>query len=289
MLALKPKPILIQQALRDAVLALQTAKIESASLDARVLLQHVLRVSREQLLLCMDEAMTAPQQAQYRELIGRRVRRQPVAQLIGKREFFGRAFKVTEHTLDPRPDSETLIEAVLERKNDQNAPLRILDLGTGTGCLLLTLLAEYPQSSGVGVDISEDALAIAKENAMALGVQSRVRFISSRWFEAAEGRFDIVISNPPYIATHAIEALSPEVAQFEPRLALDGGADGLDAYRAILPRMQDAMREDALAVLEIGMGQQQDVEAIGQASGLVISGIKQDLAGIPRAIIMTLT
>ena len=235
-----PRSTTVKDVLREAVIALQAAKIESASLDARLLLQHALRITREQLLMTMEQPLTGEQEAHYRRLIAARAKRQPVAQLIEKREFFGLEFRVTPDTLDPRPDSETLVECVLERCPDREKQYRILDLGTGTGCLLLSLLNVFSNATAIGVDISDAAIAVARENTIRFGMQSRVAFLASHWCEKLAGSFDIIVANPPYIPSKSIESLSPEVAQYEPRLALDGGEDGLGCYRDImrdLPRV----------------------------------------------------
>jgi release factor glutamine methyltransferase len=210
-----------------------------------------------------------------------------VAQLTGRREFWDLTFKVTQHTLDPRPDSEALIEAVLARFRDREQALRVLDLGTGTGCLLLTLLKEYPNASGLGVDICPEALGVAQENALNLGLQPRVDFVQSCWAEQVKGMFDIVISNPPYIPTDAIEKLAPEVARFEPKLALDGGADGLDCYRTIVSQLPQLLSEEGMAVFEIGFGQAKELQAIVDGEGLQVVAIKEDLAHIPRCVLVS--
>lgn len=281
------QPTLVREALRTAVLDLQAAHVESASLDARVLLEHALGMSREQLLIKADEMMTAAQYEYYRTLVGMRMRRQPVAQIIGRREFFGLTFKVTPQVLDPRPDSETLIEAVSRRQRDRAAPLRVLDLGTGSGCLLLTLLYEFPNATGTGVDISPDALAVAQENAMRLGLQSRVQFVQSHWCMQVAGEFNVIISNPPYIPTADIAGLAPEVSGHEPKLALDGGADGLNCYRVVVASIKQHLAQDGFAVLELGIGQQQAVEELALQNGLKPAGIAHDIQGIARALIMT--
>lgn len=285
--ALQTKVFSAKDALRDAVLDLQQAHIETASLDARLLLQHVLNVTREQLLADHRLSLSPDQQLAYRELVDMRKCRKPVAQLIGRREFWGRTFKVTEATLDPRPDSETLIEAVLARVRSREAALSILDLGTGTGCLLLTLLDEFVQAKGTGVDICGEALKVAQENAARLDMQHRVEFVRSCWGEKVDGVFDIIISNPPYIPTKTIAMLSPEVSRYEPRGALDGGEDGLDCYRVIARHLPRLLARNGVCVLEIGMGQHKDVSAIVSENGLTVAGIKEDLAGIPRCVIVT--
>jgi release factor glutamine methyltransferase len=272
--------------LREAVLELQRGRIESASLDARLLLQHILGVTREQLLADNRLSLSFEQEEAYQDLIDKRLRRQPISQLIGKREFWGHSFKVTPATLDPRPDSETLIEAILGVFRDKSAALNILDLGTGTGCLLLTLLSEYENARGTGVDICESALGVAQENAANLGLKPRSQFVQSRWSEKLEGTFDIIISNPPYIPTRTIESLAPEVCRFEPKLALDGGEDGLDCYRAIAAQLPKLLAKDGLAIFELGIGQQRDVETIVTEQGLQVTGVKEDLASIPRCILI---
>ena len=275
-----------KQSLLAAVLELQRAHVESASLDARLLLEHVLGVSREQLLLGMDNALTEDQQHEYRKLVSLRASRRPLAQILGRREFWGMEFTVSDATLDPRPDSETLIEAVLERVSHRAAPLSILDLGTGTGCLLLSLLRELPCARGMGVDISPGALAVARENAQSLELSQRVQFIGSNWCEHVEGAFDIVISNPPYIPTQDIEALEPEVSCFEPRLALDGGQDGLDCYRTIVEKLPKLLNPSGFAAFEIGIGQQCALEMLAQQHGLKVDAVKKDLGGIPRVVVI---
>lgn len=277
----------VKDVLRHAVLELQRAHIETASMDARVLLQHVLGLTREELLLNTERKVNSGQLAQYDELVEMRKNRQPVSQLIGTREFWGMCFKVTNHTLDPRPDSETLIEAILARIANREAPLRILDLGTGTGCLLLTLLTEYPNAHGTGVDICGSALNVAQENATRLGLERRSRFLASSWGNSVEGSYDLIISNPPYIPSAAIANLAPEVSRWEPKLALDGGPDGMECYRSIVPQLKTLLNPTGLAVFEIGMGQAKELETIVQASGLQVVGSKDDMAYITRCILVT--
>ena len=275
-----------KQALLSSVLELQRAHVVSASLDARMLLEQVLGVSREQLLVSMDNELTNAQHAEYQRLTSLRAERRPMAQILGRREFWGMEFNVSEATLDPRPDSETLIEAVLERVADRAAPLKILDLGTGTGCLMLSLLRELPSASATAVDICPAALDVARSNALSLGLSGRVQFLGSNWCEHVSGSFDIVISNPPYIPTQDIEALEPEVSQYEPRLALDGGKDGLDCYRIIVGKLPQLLADGGFAALEIGIGQQNALELLTQQSGLKLAAVKKDLGGIPRVVVI---
>lgn len=283
---LKNKTHTAQEALRSGVMELQKAHVESASLDARLLLEHATGLAREQLIADMQMMLSDAQYAAYMRLIEARAARKPLAQLTGKREFWKNIFKVTHDTLDPRPDSEALIESVLARFGDHEKPLSLLDLGTGSGCLLLTLLKEYPLMQGVGVDISPAALMVAKENAMALGLGSRVKFVQSHWFAQVEGLFDLVISNPPYIATDDIARLAPEVALYEPKLALDGGSDGLDAYREIFAGLKARLKPEGMAFMEIGMGQQRDIESMAGQAGFEMLGVAADMAGIARCVVI---
>lgn len=279
-------PRIAREALRWAVLRLQQERIESASLDARVLLEHVLGVSREQLLFSLDLEITKEQYTRLEILVEKRIERQPIAQIIGKREFWGMNFVVSENTLDPRPDSETLIEYVLERVKNRAAALRILDLGTGTGCLILSLLSELPAAKAVAVDYCEKALLIAKENAMALGLIGKVEFICSDWCENISGEFDIIISNPPYIPSDAIAVLAPEVSKFEPKLALDGGKDGFSCYRKIVGALPKVMAKNGFVAFELGIGQQHLMEELARKNDLEVVGVRHDLGGIARCIIL---
>ncbi|MBT5660246.1 MAG: HemK family protein methyltransferase, partial [Rhodospirillaceae bacterium] len=187
-------------------------------------------------------------------------------------------------TLDPRPDSETLISSVLSAFPDQDAPLRLLDLGTGTGCLLLTLLSEYPQASGLGIDLSDAACRVAVENATSLGLASRVIFAVGDWGRGLDGTYDVIVSNPPYIPEAEIETLAAEVADFEPRLALSGGADGLACYRDLMPDITRLLAPGGGAFLEIGQGQAGDVSALAETEGMALVSEIPDLSGIVRCL-----
>jgi release factor glutamine methyltransferase len=212
-----------------------------------------------------------------------------MAYILGEREFWGLPFKVSPAVLVPRPDSETVIEAVLSLMPDRDRAWRILDLGVGSGCLLMTLLREYPQASGVGLDASNEALKVAGQNAEALGVSSRARLVAGDWREAGwtsglDDPFDLVVSNPPYIDSAAIEGLMPEVARFEPRLALDGGPDGLDAYRLIAGARPKLVAAGGYLVVEIGEGQAIDVKGLFAVAGLTPLAPWKDLGGIERVV-----
>ena len=265
---------------------LRAAAIEGPRAEARLLLGHVLDCRAEDLLR-NPRAAVAPERAQaFAALVGRRVRHEPVAFLLGWQEFWSLRFAVSAATLIPRADSETVVEAVLEAMPDRAAPLRVLDMGTGTGCLLLAVVSEYAGATGVGTDRSPAAVALAAGNARALGLEGRARFVAADWAAPLAGRFDVVLSNPPYIEAGAIAGLMPDVALHEPASALDGGADGLDCYRAITAALPGLLAPGGVAVLELGAGQEAAVAGLARAAGLAVAGCRADLAGIPRALVL---
>jgi release factor glutamine methyltransferase len=209
-------PHTIRTILPPAKQTLQQAGIASFSLDAELLLREVMGISRERMIGYPDDPVAEEQVQRFQAWLTRRQNREPISHLLGRREFWGRDFKVTKDTLDPRPDSETLIEAALAAFPDRQQSLHVIDLGVGTGCLLLTLLAELPNAQGLGVDISPEALAVAKENSDKLGLAKRAKFVIDRWGQHVDGTFDLVVSNPPYIKRSEIESLEPEVAVLSP-------------------------------------------------------------------------
>lgn len=264
--------------------ALQAAGIPSAALDARVLLQHVIGWSWERLLTDEDEIAAPGEITAYVELIEKRLARVPVAQLTGHKEFMSLDFEVSEATLIPRPDSECLIEAALQHlPPDANG--RVLDLGTGSGCLLISLLKERPNLFGVGVDISADALQVAKRNAQKLGVGDRARFVEGDWGAALEGGFVAVIANPPYLTDEELEEAEPEVREHEPARALAAGPDGLAAYRALAPQLFRLLAPGGLAIVEIAPQRAQEVVRLLAAAGLESARTAPDLAGRPRLVL----
>jgi release factor glutamine methyltransferase len=218
--------------------------------------------------------------------VARRLAGEPVSRIIGIREFYGRSFRIDASTLDPRPDTETLVEAALGLV-DREAPLDILDLGTGSGCILVTLLAELPRASGAGVDVSLPALERAQANAQVHGIGDRARFIAGDWLEAVEGSFDLVVANPPYLSAADMAALSPEVRDHDPRAALDGGPDGLSAYRRIVPGLRKALRPGGFALFEVGPDQAEAVSRLLAEAGLDMGEgqhLWRDLAGRTRVV-----
>lgn len=272
-----------------AARALREGGIETPALDARLLLCHAAGLSHEALIARSREALTAAVAAQLGSFVARRLQGEPVSRIRGVREFYGRDFHVDGDTLDPRPDTETLIAAVLDvvaRDGWQHRPLKLLDLGTGSGCVLLTLLAELPAAQGIGTDRCEGALRLAAENAERLGLAGRARFIAADWLDGLEGCFDLIVSNPPYIASAEIAGLAREVAAYDPRAALDGGADGLDAYRRIAEKAGLVLAPGGRLAVEIGATQAEAVSALFRAAGLTVEAdVRFDLAGRPRCVL----
>jgi release factor glutamine methyltransferase len=250
------------------------------------LLAHVLNKSEEALLRDPRAPVPADQAQQFAALLARRIAHEPFAYLTGRVGFWTLDLEVSPATLIPRADSETLVEAALEACTDKRAPLSLLDLGTGTGALMLAVLSELPAASGVGVDLKPEAAALAARNAARLGLSGRARFLAGDWAAALAGRFDLILCNPPYIESAVIPALMPEVARHEPASALDGGADGLDAYRRIIADLPRLLAPRGVAVLELGQGQQAAVEALGRAAGLTPEACRADLGGVPRALVL---
>lgn len=262
---------------------LENAGVPTAAMDARLLLAHAMGCAPEALL--SGVAVAASPEQVFRQLIARRAAREPVARILGYRDFWKDRFRVTPDTLDPRGDTETVIEAVLALRPQRESVTSILDLGTGTGCLLLSLLREFSVAQGLGVDLSRAALDVAEANASLLGLADRARFMNSDWFAAIEGTFDLIVSNPPYISSGDRARLMPEVREHDPALALFAGQDGLEAYRTILPRAGQYLAPKGLLALEIGTGQAPAIQALGDAAGLVHRGTVNDLAGIPRVLL----
>jgi release factor glutamine methyltransferase len=265
---------------------LRAAGIPSPRQEARLLLAHAAGVRQEDIVAGKTFLLTPEASASFERAVRRRVAREPFAYIVGAREFWSLSFAVERGgALIPRPESETLIEEALRRFPDRDAALRVADLGTGSGCLLLAFLSERPRAQGVGGDLSDDALVLARRNAETLGLQSRARFLRSDWAENLSGVFDVVFINPPYISHHELESLDPDVVQYEPRAALDGGPDGLDSYRQIAPVIATHLSRNGLVFFELGQGQEGPVEAILAQQGVTVQGTVCDLAGIPRCLV----
>jgi release factor glutamine methyltransferase len=276
----------IRKVMKDATSRLTEAGIDTARLDARVLLEHVLGVDHTYMIVNHTQLIKKVEIAEFKTLLERREQREPVATIVGHREFWSMDFKTSRFTLDPRPDSETLIDAVMRLRPNRAKSYNILDLGTGTGCLLLSLLSEYPAAQGVAVDVSKEALEIAGHNAKELGLNGRTEFVESSWGEKLVGKFDIIITNPPYIPTADIAELEKEVTEYDPHRALDGGTDGLDEYRKVIPDVKRLLAPEGLSVIEFGEGQHDDVIALCEQAGLSLIKTEKDLAGIIRCVVV---
>ena len=274
----------IKTILTNAKQKLRSAKIESAYLDADILMMHAANLTREKIIAHPDKNLSEDEVSKFNDYITRRINREPISHITGKREFWGLEFNVTKHTLDPRADSECLIEQALELFPDKQQPLKIADFGTGTGCLLLSLLYEYRNAQGIGIDISNDALNVAKSNSLKLKLANRSDFVVSSWADGIKGEFDLIISNPPYIIKNDIKKLEAEVSKFEPKLALDGGEDGLNCYRELAVNIHLLLSDKGYAIFEFGQGQEADVRAILESVGMEFVAYKKDLSSIIRSI-----
>jgi release factor glutamine methyltransferase len=271
-------------ALDHAAAALAKAGIGEPRRRARMLLAAATDLSAAEIFACPERRLTPEQQARGAAMLARMAAHEPLSRIVGRREFWGLEFLLSADTLDPRPETETVVEAVLSRLPERGRACRFLDLGTGTGCLLLALLSEYPKACGIGVDIAPGAAVTARDNAVRLGIGGRARFVVGNWTAALTGRFDAIVANPPYIERDAIASLPSEVRDYDPIRALDGGGDGLDAYRAIAADLPRLLPPGGLFAAEIGFGQAAAVAAILGQHGLRVEAIVPDLAGIDRAV-----
>lgn len=265
--------------LRDAVARLTAAGVPDAPRDARALLAHALGLAPDRLTLHLPDPPDPVAADRFAGLVAAREARAPVSHLTGQRLFWGRSFRVTPAVLDPRPETETLVALALAEPFS-----RVLDLGTGSGCILLSLLADRPDATGLGADLSVNALAVAQDNAACLGVQDRVAFVRSDWCAAVPGRFDLIVSNPPYIAAAEMPDLAPEVRDHEPHLALTDGVDGLTAYRTIAVQAPGHLAPGGRLLVEIGPTQGAAVAALFAAAGLADVRIHPDLDGRDRVV-----
>ena len=266
-------------ALAPAVAQLAAAGIDTAARDARILLAHAMGLGAGRLTLHLQDDLTAWQEGAFAAHIAARSSRQPVSQIIGQRLFWGLPFRVTRDTLDPRPETETLVAEALSQRFQ-----KMLDLGTGTGCILLSCLHGMPDAEGTGADISKAALVVAEGNAQALGLAERARFVQSDWFTSVSGAFDLIVSNPPYIAADEMATLAPEVREWEPHLALTPGGDGLDAYRAIAAGAIKRLMPGGRLLVEIGPTQGKAVAALFTRAGLEDLRILPDMDGRNRVV-----
>lgn len=278
------RPPTLAALLRDAARRLAAAGLENPAMEARGLAAGVLGMSREAMLAHPEAAPPRRARREFDEALRRRVCGEPLARITGEKEFWSLPFLLAPETLIPRPDSETVVEAALGLTPDREGAHAVLDLGTGCGCLLLALLAELPAARGLGVDCSPGAVAVAAANAERLGLSARARFRLGDWDAGPGGPFDIIVSNPPYLAERDRESLAPEVREHEPPRALFAGADGLDAYRSLAPALWRLLAPGGIAVVEVGAGQAAAVAGCLSGAGLAVGAPYPDLAGHPRAL-----
>lgn len=268
-----------QTALREAIPRLRAAGVEDAGRDARLLLAHAMGIAADRLTLHLSDPLDAVAATRFQSAVAARIARQPVSQITGQRLFWGRSFLVTPDVLDPRPETEVLLAAALGQRFHH-----VLDLGTGSGCILLSCLADMPDAQGTGVDLSEAALAVARRNAARLDLGHRSRFHLSDWCDTVQGQFDLILSNPPYIAAAEMPALAPEVRLWEPHLALTPGGDGLAAYRAIAAQCPDRLLPGGRLLVEIGPTQGAAVSQLFADQGLADLAILPDMDGRDRVV-----
>jgi release factor glutamine methyltransferase len=274
--------------LAEAAAALSAAGLDEPRRRVRRLLAGVSGRSEAELLSHPEHELERDEADRLHQALGRLVEGEPLSRVLGRREFWGLSFALSEDTLDPRPESETLVEAVLARITDRSARPSFLDLGTGTGCLLLALLSECPAAIGFGTDIATGAIRTARNNAAELGFADRARFFVGDWGGALSGRFEAIVANPPYIGTGELAQLPPEVRLYDPQRALDGGDDGLRAYRAIASDSPAMLASGGVLAVEVGGGKAPGVAAIFKARGLTIDAVECDLAGVERCVVARL-
>ena len=269
----------LQRVLADTALRLSHSGIESAARDARVLTAYALEVPISDLSLKINDKVSSNIISKLEKLILRRINREPISKILGRREFWGRTFSINKNVLDPRGDTETLIDYVIEK------PVKtVLELGTGSGVIAVTLACAWKEVQVTAVDISEDALLLAQINAEKFNVENKIQFLKSDWFENVEGIFDMIISNPPYIGWVEQDKVSAEVKKYDPEIALFAGYDGFDAYKKIIPSLSKFLNKDGLVVLEIGASQSSQVKDIMNSFGFFDVEILKDLSGKKRVV-----
>ena len=269
----------LKEVLADTTIKLSRSGIEGAARDARILTAYALETQISELSIMTNEKVSEKIISKLEKLILRRIDREPVSKILGAREFWGRSFFINENVLDPRGDTETLIDFVIEKPVTS-----VLELGTGSGAIAVTLACEWKEVHVTALDISEDALSLAKINAEKFNVQNKIDFLKSDWFEAVKGSFDLIISNPPYIGLIEKDEISTEVIKYDPEIALFAGHDGLDAYKKIIPNLAKFLNPDGFVVLEIGASQSNQVKNMMNVVGFIDTQIVKDLSGKDRLV-----
>ena len=269
----------LKKVLANTAIKLSKSGIEGGARDSRILTAYALGVPISDLSLKINEQVSEKVIFKIEKLINRRIDREPISKILRRREFWGRSFSINENVLDPRGDTETLIDFVIEK------PVKsVLELGTGSGAIAVTLACEWKEVHVTAIDISEDALLLAKINAEKFNVQNKIQFLKSDWFDAIDGKFDLIISNPPYIGLIEKETISDEVIKYDPEIALFAGNEGLDAYKRIIPNLAKYLKPEGFVVLEIGASQSNKVKNMMNAVGFTNTKIVQDLSGKDRLI-----
>ena len=269
----------LKEVLADTAIKLSKSGIEGAARDARILTAFAFEIPISELSLKINEQVSGKITSKLEKLILRRIDREPVSKILGRREFWGRSFSISENVLDPRADTETLIDFVIEK------PVKsVLELGTGSGAIAITLACEWKEVQVTAIDISEDALSLAKLNAENFNVQNKIHFLKSDWFETVRGSFDLIISNPPYIGLVEQDEIAAEVIKYDPEIALFAGRDGLEAYKRIIPNLAKFLNPDGLVVLETGASQSNQVKNMMNAVGFIDAKIVKDLSGKDRLV-----
>ena len=269
----------LKEVLADTAIKLSRSGIEDAARDARILTAFAFEIPISELSLKINEQVSGKITSKLEKLILRRIDREPVSKILGRREFWGRSFSISENVLDPRADTETLIDFVIEK------PVKsVLELGTGSGAIAITLACEWKEVQVTAIDISEDALSLAKLNAENFNVQNKIHFLKSDWFETVRGSFDLIISNPPYIGLVEQDEIAAEVIKYDPQIALFAGRDGLEAYKRIIPNLAKFLNPDGLVVLETGASQSNQVKNMMNAVGFIDAKIVKDLSGKDRLV-----
>ncbi len=277
----------VKELLEFCTSKLKSKSIESCDLDALLIICHCLDISKEDIIFASSDSKVPLEKInQVQELIQRRSKKEPLSHILNKRYFYEDVFFVNKDVLDPRADSEVLIEAILDIFKNKDSNLKILELGVGSGCLLLSVIKQFENAQGLGVDISAKALKVANRNAVSLDISNRVNLIKSDWFSDLQDKdFDLIIANPPYIESNEIDSLQSEVSIFEPRIALDGGLTGLDCYRIIAGNISNFLKKDGYLFLEIGQNQQDEIIKIFELNNLKFADCRKDLGGIIRCLI----
>lgn len=280
----------VASAYRQTKQRLQQGGVATPALDARLLVQAACKLTEEEMVAHGDLPFGQMAAFQLERFVARRIMGEPVSRILGRREFWGMEFVVTPDTLDPRPDTETLVEAALEWARGRGKPLRILDLGTGSGCILIALLKELPDATGVGIDISAGAVSAAQGNAVMNGVGERAEFRHGSWFEPLQNgeSFDLIVSNPPYIAESEMESLAVEVRNHDPRRALTDEKDGFEAYKIIYPQLHSWLKPEGVAFLEMGYTQSVHMARLIEDAGATLEKIIKDLAGHERVVAVSI-